>query len=104
MELEQMLRSHLFSSYDPNIKPNAEMPDSQIKVLLDVMLEQVLDLTIKQESLESFRSILGILINGPVNACEKKPLKRVRMTIHHEWNDPRKGFEMIPSMISIISY
>ena len=53
-----MLRSHLFSSYDPNIKPNAEMPDSQIKILLDVMLEQVLDLTIKQESLVCFQSYL----------------------------------------------
>ena len=52
-----MLRTHLFSTYDPNIKPNAEMPDSQIKILLDLMLEQVLDLTIKQESLACFKSL-----------------------------------------------
>jgi len=77
MELEQMLRSHLFSSYDPNVKPNAEMPDSEIKILLDLMLDQVLDLTIKQESL------------------------RVRMTIHHEWNDPRLYWEHLPHFKNI---
>ena len=59
------------------------MPDSQIKILLDVMLEQILDLTIKQESLECFKSYSEL--RNTLNDYDVMRLLRRNLTSKPRW-------------------
>ena len=50
MEAEFKLRKWLFKDYNPNLKPS-EMPGAEIIIKISIVIDQILELTIKQESL-----------------------------------------------------
>ena len=81
MEAEFKLRKWLFKDYNPNLKPS-EMPGAEIIIKISIVIDQILELTIKQESLvditnesinkdkEVFSVLeLSFATSGRINVC-----------------------------------